>query len=110
VDKLTNTEFSTDRSTHKTELGFQQVGAIKQEYVNKENINTHKEKGVDIKYYTFSNTIRVHYEYTTPLGAGSGVVKRLNDSGSSFQKTRLKGGKSNYKGLLNEILNLFKKK
>jgi len=109
VDKVTNTEFSTDRSTHKNELGYQQVGGVKQEYVKKGEVNTHKQTGADIEYFAFSNTIRVHNEYVTPLGKGSGIVSGLNQKHKS-PGTRLKSEKGGYKELLQGILEVIKKK
>jgi RHS repeat-associated protein len=109
VDKVTNTEFSTDRSTHKNELGYQQVGGVKQEYVKKGEVNTHKQTGADIEYFAFSNTIRVHNEYVTPLGKGSSIVSGLNQKHKS-PGTRLKSEKGGYKELLQGILEVIKKK
>ena len=109
VDKVTNTEHSTDRSTHKNELGYKQVGDIKQEYVKENKINTNKQTGADIEYYPFSNTIRVHHEYITPLGKGGGVVGGLNQKHKN-PGTKLKSEKSGYKELLKGVLEVIKKK
>lgn len=111
IDKITATEYSTDRTKHTDERGFEQVGKIRQEYVLKNSLNTHHKlnPAATIQYYPYSNVQRFHFEYIVPLGTGINLANDLNNK-SSKSKTIMKGGKADNMGLLKELWKVIKRK